>query len=256
MRLLRLNKSNMLPLSMGILVFILWQTKVIHALLRLEVYQLPIPSAIWSSILENHKTLGEFAKYTGTEAILGFLIGSLLGMLVAVSAVYVPKMAKGGLTVVAALNAVPIVALAPIMNNWFGDGMGSRIGVVAVLTMATMAINAYKGLSSIDPSYLELMHASAATKGQTFIKLRVMHALPHIFTALKINMATSISGSIVGEFFISSKGIGYLLSDQIKLSNMPLSWACIVYAAAGGILLYYVIELLERLFIPWHVSRH
>jgi NitT/TauT family transport system permease protein len=79
--------------------------------------------------------------------------------------------------------------------------------------------------------------------------------LPHFFTALKINMATSISGAIVGEFFISSKGLGYLLSDQIKLSNMPLGWACIVYAAAGGIVLYYLIELLERWVIPWHVSR-
>lgn len=247
--------SAALPFGAALVVLVLWQRQVFHRLLNLEIYQLPLPSSIWQSIQDNHSLLWRYARYTGSEVIWGFALGSVLGLMFAIVCAYIPKLAKGGITVIAALNAVPVVALAPIMNNWFGDGMESRIGVVAVLTMAAMAINAYKGLCSIDASYFELMDANAASRGQKFIKLRLMHALPHIFTALKINMTASIIGSIVGEFFISSQGLGYLLSDQIKLSNMPLGWACIVYAAVGGIVLYYVIETIERLVIPWHVSQ-
>jgi NitT/TauT family transport system permease protein len=68
-------------------------------------------------------------------------------------------------------------------------------------------------------------------------------------------MSTSIIGAIVGEFFISSRGLGYLLSDQIRLANMPLAWACIVIAAIVGIVLYYVVEVAEKWFIPWHVNQ-
>ncbi|SDN01558.1 Binding-protein-dependent transport system inner membrane component [Paenibacillus sp. yr247] len=132
----------------------------------------------------------------------------------------------------ASLNAVPFVALAPRMNNWLGDGVASRIGIV-----------------------LELMTSYAASARQLFLKLRLPKALPAIFSAFKINMSTSIIGAIVGEFFIASRGLGYLLSEQIRLANMPLAWACIVIAAILGIALYTIIQLLEKRLIPWAVSQ-
>lgn len=141
------------------------------------------------------------------------------------------------------------------MNNWFGDGAASKIAIVSIMTMATMAVTAYKGLRSVEPAYLELMHAYASGRFHVFAKLRFRLALPPIFTALKINMATGIIGAIVGEFFISSRGLGFLLSDQIKLGNMPIAWSCIIIAAVLGIALYYFVQLLERIAIPWHVAQ-
>ncbi|WP_336774116.1 ABC transporter permease [Paenibacillus sp. MMO-58] len=244
-----------LPIGFGLLFLFFWQLKGFHKLFRLELYQLPIPSAIGKAIQTNRDLLWNYSLYTGAEMIGGCLIGSAIGLLAAIAASFIPQAGKGAITLVAALNAVPIVALAPVMNNWFGDGVASKMAIVAIMTMATMAVSAYKGLRSVEPAYLELMRAYAAGRLTIFFKLRLRIALPAIFTALKINMATGIIGAIVGEFFISSRGLGFLLSDQIKLGNMPIAWSCIVIAAVLGIALYYLIQLIERIAIPWHVAR-
>ncbi|MGO4107864.1 ABC transporter permease [Paenibacillus sp. YAF4_2] len=243
------------PIGFGVLFIVIWQLKGFHKLFHLELYQLPIPSAIAKAIQNNSVVLWNYSLYTGSEMIGGCIMGSAIGLLAAIAASFIPRAGKGAITLLAALNAVPIVALAPIMNNWFGDGVASKIAIVTIMTMATMAVSAYKGMRSVEPAYLELMHSYAAGRLAIFSKLRFRLALPHIFTALKINMATGMIGAIVGEFFISSRGLGFLLSDQIKLGNMPIAWSCIIIAAVLGIALYYCIQLIERMVIPWHVAQ-
>lgn len=251
---LLMQPMKLFPYLFGFLFLLLWQYEAIHTWFSLERYQLPIPSDILIAMRENGDTLLIYSLYTGVEIIGGFLIGSLLGWLAAVAASYRPQAGAGAISIMASLNAVPIVALAPIMNNWLGDGIASRMGIVSVMTMATMAVSAYKGLRSMKTSYLELMTSYAASPRQLFLKLSFPNALPAIFSALKINMSTSIIGAIVGEFFIASRGLGYLLSDQIRLANMPVAWACIVIAAILGIVLYTIIQFLEKRFIPWSIA--
>jgi NitT/TauT family transport system permease protein len=254
-RLLFSRPTTRYPIGFGLLFVLLWQWKMFHVLFSLEKYQLPLPLDIAISIRDNIQVLTLYARYTGFEALGGFVAGSLLGLAAAILASFFPSFGKGGISVMASLNAIPIVALAPIMNNWFGEGVSSRIAVVAVLTMATMSVSAFKGLRSVEPSYLELMASYGADNRQLFLKLRFFHALPNLFAALKINMSTSMIGAIVGEFFISSRGLGYLLSDQIRLANMPLAWACIVIAAILGIAFYYLVIAAEKWLMPWHSSQ-
>lgn len=246
---------SMLPWGAGVMFLALWQLRLFHWIFSLESYQLPVPSAIAASIQENANMLFRYAVYSGAEMLGGFLLGSLLGALAAAGASFFPTSGRAAVTVLSALNAVPIVALAPIMNNWFGDGIWSRIAVVTVITMAAMAVSLFKGLTSIQPQYSDLLSGLAASRMQFFWKLRLPHALPSLFAGLKINMSTSIIGAIVGEFFIASQGIGYLLSDQIRLANMPLAWSCIVIAAALGIVLYEAVVLAEKRLIPWNRAR-
>ncbi|MBY0217351.1 ABC transporter permease subunit [Paenibacillus illinoisensis] len=246
---------HLLPWLAGLCFLAMWQFRLFHQLFSLESYQLPIPSAIAASIRDNAEMLFRYALYSGTEMLGGFLLGSLLGALAAAGASFFPISGKAGIAVMSALNAVPIVALAPIMNNWFGDGIWSRIAVVAVITMAAMAVSLFKGLTSIQPQYGELLDGLAASRMQVFLKLRLPHAMPSLFAGLKINMSTSIIGAVVGEFFIASQGLGYLLSDQIRLANMPLAWSCIVIAAALGIVLYEAVVLAEKRLIPWNRVR-
>lgn len=242
---------SLLPWLAGVIFLTLWQLRFFHVLLSLEDYQLPVPSAIAASIRNNAEMLFRYAIYSGTEMLGGFLIGSLLGALAAVGASLFANSGRAAVTVLSALNTVPIVALAPIMNNWFGDGIWSRIAVVSVITMAAMAVSLFKGLTSIQPQYEELLSSLAASRKQFFWKLRMPHALPSLFAGLKINMSTSIIGAIVGEFFIASQGLGYLLSDQIRLANMPLAWSCIVIAAILGIVLYETVVLAEKRLLHW-----
>ncbi|ASA24632.1 ABC transporter permease [Paenibacillus donghaensis] len=244
----------LLPLLAGVLFLALWELQVFHKLFDLKKYQLPLPSAIAEAMRDNFSLLLSYTGYTLTEAVLGMLAGSACGFLVALCATAWPRWGGGSLTLVAALNAVPIVALAPIMNLWFGDGIGSRVAIVTATTMAAMAINAYKGMAAVDPLALDLMHSYAASKRAVFRYLRIQNSLPYVFTALKINATASMIGAIVGEFFFSSRGLGYLLSNSIKVAKMPLGWSCIVLAAIAGVIFYLAVERLEKLFIKWHPS--
>ena len=249
-----LNTGVILPVFAGLIFIVLWELQFFHTLFDLKKYQLPLPSAIAQSMKENFSLLISYTGYTLTEAVLGMLVGSALGFVIALTATAWPRWGAGSLTMVAALNAVPIVALAPIMNLWFGDGIGSRIAIVTATTMAAMAINAYKGMAAIDPLALDLMHSYAASKLAVFRYLRIQNSLPYVFTALKINATASMIGAIVGEFFFSSRGLGYLLSNSIKVAKMPLGWSCIVLAAIAGVLFYLMVERLEKVFIKWHSS--
>lgn len=248
-------RQVLLPLVAGLLFLLLWQWQVFHMLFRLQTYQLPLPSDILAAMLENMGTLLAYTGYTLTEAVLGMLLGSLIGFGFAVLAAAWPKWGKGGFMIIVALNAVPIVALAPIMNLWFGDGIGSRVAIVTITTMAAMAINAYKGMTMVNPLALDLMYSYAANKKEVFRYLRVANSLPYVFTALKINTTASMIGAIVGEFFYSSQGLGYLLSNSIKVAKMPLGWSCIVMSAIVGIIFYLLVEGLEKLFMKWHPSK-
>ncbi|WP_019914871.1 ABC transporter permease [Paenibacillus sp. HW567] len=254
-RLSWLKPGVILPLLAGVLFLLLWEFQVFHKLLDLKKYQLPLPSAIGEAMRDNFSLLLSYTGYTLTEAVAGMLIGSACGFLIALAATAWPRWGGGSLTLVAALNAVPIVALAPIMNLWFGDGIGSRAAIVTATTMAAMAINAYKGMVAVDPLALDLMHSYAAGKPAVFRYLRIQNSLPYVFTALKINATASMIGAIVGEFFFSSRGLGYLLSNSIKVAKMPLGWSCIVLAAIAGVIFYLAVEWLERIFIKWHSSQ-
>jgi NitT/TauT family transport system permease protein len=251
----RLNPGIILPLLAGVIFLVLWEYQVFHRIFDLKKYQLPLPSAIAEAMRDNFSLLLSYTGYTLTEAVLGMLIGSACGFLIALAATAWPRWGGGSLTMVAALNAVPIVALAPIMNLWFGDGIGSRAAIVTATTMAAMAINAYKGMAAVDPLALDLMHSYAAAKPAVFRYLRIQNSLPYVFTALKINATASMIGAIVGEFFFSSRGLGYLLSNSIKVAKMPLGWSCIVLAAIAGVIFYLAVERLEKAFIKWHPSQ-
>jgi NitT/TauT family transport system permease protein len=245
----------LLPLLAGVLFLLAWEKQLFHRLFDLKIYQLPLPSAIGEAIKENRELLLSYTRYTLTEAVWGMLAGSAAGFAIALAATAWPRWGAGSILLVASLNAVPIVALAPIMNLWFGDGMGSRVAIVMATTMAAMAINAHKGMKMVDPLSLDLMHSYAAKKHEVFLYLRIPNSLPYVFTALKINTTASMIGAIVGEFFVSSRGLGYLLSNSIKVAKMPLGWSCIVVAAIAGVLFYLIVEVLERVFIKWHPSR-
>ena len=139
--------------------------------------------------------------YTGFEAVVGLLIGATFGFLCAWLFVSVPLLRAGALPIAAALNSIPIVAVAPIAVLWLGFGQPSKIAVVALMTFAPMVVNAFKGLYSVDRQALDLMDSVAATPWQVFVKLRVPSSLPYVFSALKVGITLALIGALVSEFF-------------------------------------------------------
>jgi NitT/TauT family transport system permease protein len=194
---------------------------------------------------------------TTSGALTGMALGSLLGFLIALVATMFPKWGYPALTIGSLFNAIPIVALSPIMNRWFDTGFGQKVGVVTIVCMATMAINSYRGLNDLKPFTLDLMESYAARGSAKFFKLRLPNSLPSIFTALKINIANALIAAMISEYFAAStSGLGFSIKDNLRKAMMAKGWSCIVMAAIVGILMYSIIILVERRAIKWHASQN
>ena len=243
------------PLVFGVFVILAWQLGLLHKILDLRSFQLPVPSDILLTLTNNLQKALIDCGVTLAGALVGLAIGSFWGFTIAVIATWFPKWGYGGMVVVSAFNAVPIVALSPIMNLWFSTGMTQKIGVVTVVSMAAMAINAYRGLNDLKPYSLDLMQMAAASQWTIFKKLRLPNSLPSIFTAFKINIAASIIAAIISEYFAAStSGLGFGIKDNLRKAEMAMGWSYIVVASLAGIALYLIILFIERNAIKWHAS--
>jgi len=249
-------KNVLLPLAFGAVLLAIWELGFLHKLLDLKPFQLPVPSEIVQTLYENLPKALKDCGVTISGALIGLVIGSSLGFIIAVIATAFPKWGYGGMILITAFNAIPIVALSPIMNLWFSTGMNQKIGVVTVVCMAAMAINAYRGLNDLKPYSMDLMHSVAANDWIIFRKLRLPNCLPSVFTALKINIASSIIAAIISEYFAAStSGLGFGIKDNLRKAEMAMGWSYIVVASLAGVLLYLIMVLVERDVIKWHASQ-
>ena len=155
-----------------------------------------------------------------------------------------------------AAGAIPIIAFAPLMNNWFGVlSPLSKMMMAAVLVFFPVMANVTRGLTQVEPSALELMRSYAATDTEVLRKVRIPNALPYFFTALKLATTLALIGAIVGEYFGgASLVLGRIIVQSASSLKFDVTWAAILMAAIAGIVFYLIVAAVERLVIPWHSS--
>lgn len=240
------------PLIIFVSVLLLWELLVRG--LGIQQFLLPAPSAIATVFVENFGRLSAIGWYTTKEALGGFAIGCTAGILVAFATSRWSFANEALMPFAIAANSVPILAFAPILNNWFGvDKQLSKMMIVAVIVFFPMMINTVRGLTLVDSAALELMHANAATEFQILFKLRVPNALPYMFSAFKVAASLSMIGAVVGEFFGGNRAaLGVFITQEAAKFRFDLSWAAIIIACIVGIAFYLLIVAAERLIIPWH----
>jgi NitT/TauT family transport system permease protein len=250
----RALRSNAAPLMVALIALALWEALII--VFSIQEFLLPRPSVIGSRLAELYPRLISAGWNTFQNAFWGFAIGSGLGILAGFASARFAGFSRALLPLAIAINAVPIIALAPIMNRWFGElNPASKIAIVALMTFFPAMVSTIKGLTSVDTLSLELMKSYAAGQLETFVKLRLPVALPYIFSALKVGTTLSMIGAIVSEYFGgSTAGLGWRIRDDAGLFKYPEAWSAIVIASAFGILFYVVVSAVERAIMPWHVS--
>lgn len=164
----------------------------------------------------------------------------------------------GGLTIISAFNAIPIVALAPVINNWTRDVSNdvsvrstlAKIIVVTISCTAAMSVNAFRGLIELKPFSEDLMTSYAAPKIVVFTKLRLPNSLPYVFTALRVSVPASVIGALVNEYFAEDTvGVGRQIRENIVKGQYPTAWAYIATACAIGIGMYIILMLVERMVL-------
>ncbi|HEY7133223.1 MAG TPA: ABC transporter permease [Candidatus Limnocylindrales bacterium] len=237
---------------------VLWELSV--GALKLQTFVFPKPTAIVAALQANWNE-GRFALLpsalaTLQEALIGLVIGTLLGLAAAfVSARWVT--ARGVLIPLAvAANAVPIIAFAPLINNWFGLlSPLSKSLMAAVLVFFPVMANVTRGLVDVEPAAIELMRSYAAGDTAILRKVRIPNALPYFFTAMKVATTLSLIGAIVGEYFGGSATVlGRMIVQSASALKFDITWAAIVLGALTGIVFYLIVVVVERLVIPWHTT--
>ena len=222
-----------LPILFGAIMVVLLQTKVVHAVFGLKELQLPLPSQVAEAFFQRLSDICTDMGITLLPAVLGMILGGLIGYGTALLAVRFPRGGYGSLILMTAINSIPVVALATVMNRWFDSALVSKIAVAVVLTMGIMTVNAYKGLCDLRPFALDLMRTYGAEKRTVFWKLR-----------------------IISEFFASeTAGVGFMIKYSLRVGNQKaVGWAYIVAATILSLALYGIVCLLERYFLRWHVA--
>ncbi len=221
-----------------------------------ETFLLPKPTDIAQAFWDDKGTLWVYGVYTFKEAAGGFALGSGLGILTALLLARFRVVGRALLPFAVAANAVPIIAFAPITNNWFGLlNPFSKMAIAAVICFFPVMVNTLRGLTSVDPGSIELMRSYAAGDLAVFREVRIPSSLPFMFTGLKVAAVLSMIGAIVGEYFGGpTNALGVSILNDTQLFNFPRAWAGIVLASAFGIVFYGAVALAERLTTSWHPS--
>jgi NitT/TauT family transport system permease protein len=215
------------------------------------------PSGIYTvfmRMVRNGELLSD-TSYTLFEAILGFVIGTIFGSIADLALWYSIFVARLVEPFIVAINSVPKIALAPIIILWFGTGLVSKVALAVSLTAIVALIAAYQAAKDADTDLQALLISMGATKHQIFFyKAVVPSKIPQIIATFRINIGFGLVGAVVGEFISSQHGLGHLIYTASSFYDLNTVWVGLFVLMLVGFVLYYVIDVIERVLIPWKVS--
>jgi NitT/TauT family transport system permease protein len=173
------------------------------------------------------------------------------GFLLAVIMAYLPLLHRGLYPLLAFLQAVPKITVAPLFVIWLGYGLGSKVLMVFLIAFFPVVVNLTTGLLLVDPDLLRLMRSYRASAWQIFRTVRLPNAIPYFLAAMRIAVALAVVGAVVGEFVGADRGLGYLILLANAELRTPLLFACLVWLGAMGVALFGLLAWLERWLLPW-----
>ncbi len=246
------------PLLFGVVFLGVWETFVVVR--DIKPYLLPKPSAIWGQFHGNFRLIRESTRVTGTNALIGLVLGVAAGALVAVAASRFRLLRELVTPLAVMVAAVPIIVLVAIFNNLFAitSEVPRRLMVVLVVFFVVFQIVVgfaavdVKGLGQADATQLELMRSYGASPGTVIRKVRIPNALAHLFVALRQAAPLAVVTAFVSEYFGGTQnGLGARITQSIASSRDAAGWAYVVAACLLGLGFFAIVVALERAAAPW-----
>jgi NitT/TauT family transport system permease protein len=235
----------------GAILLATWE--IVPSLFGLSELLLPrasiVAGALWTQ-LERGLIL-ENLLVTLWEALSGFALGSVAGIVSAALITHVPLLERALLPYLVGLQALPKVALAPLLVVWLGFGIASKISIATIIAFFPVLINSMIGFSTVETEKLELMRSLVASEWQIFRIVRFPNALPFIFAGLNVAIVFSITGALVGEFVGAKKGLGMLLLQYNFNMDIGGMFAVLIVLALMGVVLHGAVRMLHRRLIFW-----
>lgn len=243
-----LVRAVVAPLAFGAGFLALWQ--LIVTVGGIEPYVVPAPTDIAAEFADNFSNVLAGAARTGLNALVGLVVGTVLGVLGAVLASLI-RVADGlAAPLVAAGSVMPIVALAPVLYTMYGADVETARQIVAGLAvLIPVYVNTLRGLRQVRPVHRDLMQAYAATAAQRTFAVTLPTAAPYAFTGLRIASSLAVISALVAEYFGGPvSGLGKSITSAASSSNYSLAWAYVLGAILVGLIFYGATLGLERWF--------
>ena len=239
------------PIVVAVLFLLGWQALVDGR--GIAPYLLPSPSAIWSQVRDNASDIVSVARATGENALIGLVLGAALGLLAAIAASRLRLVDELLTPLSAAVNAMPIVALAPVFNTMFSSTSGvPRRLVVTIVVFFPVFVNSVRGLRQVDPLHAELMRSYASSGWAMTRAVRLPGALPFVFTGLRIASSLAVIAAVVAEYFGGlQNGVGARITSAASNTAYARAWAYVLAACVLGLAFYLGASAIERWATPW-----
>jgi NitT/TauT family transport system permease protein len=217
----------------------------------IESYLLPTPKDVVDSFLKQPSYL---LTETGTsilETVEGFLLAIVIGVPIALLIVRSVLLERLVYPLLLMVNAIPKVAIAPLLVVWMGFGQWPKVVMVLLVCFFPIVISTAQGMKSTPIELVELLRSLNASRTQEFFKLRLRYAMPQMFTGLKVAISLAVIGSVIAEFVGTTHGLGYVIYQSGASADTSLAFAAITLLSILSIVLFYLLVLLEHLLLPW-----
>jgi len=211
------------------------------------------PSRIMATLLNLHRegALYHHIGITVLETIIGFISGTILGTAIAIILWWSDFISRVLDPYMVVLNALPKIALGPILIVWMGNGAPAIITMALFISLVVTILGVYSGFSQVDSDKIKLLKTFGATKRQILQKVILPASVPTIISALKINVGLSWVGVIVGEFLVSRAGLGYLIVYGGQVFKLDLVMTSVIILSIAAAVMYQAVVYLENLFMRW-----
>ena len=235
------------PIVFGLLVLLLWQLAVV--VFAIKPFVLPSPLSIGDRFSQSLAIIWKGTLVTGLNALVGLVVGGVLGILFAVLSALVRAIDQLAVPVVTALSVIPIVALAPVLYTMFGaDAQTARQLVAALAVFIPVYVNTLRGLRQVRPVHRDLMRSYAASPWQLTRTVTLPGALPFVFTGLRIASSLAVISALIAEYFGGPvDGLASSITSAAAYSNYTLAYAFVLGAILLGLVFYIVTLALEKL---------
>lgn len=242
------------PVLLGVVLLVVWEVGVQVG--RVAPYLLPRPTRIGEQLELQRDLILDAAEISGTNALLGLLLGTAVAIVMALVSTRFAVVRSMVAPVAAAANALPLIAVTPVLNNAISNtSQTPRRLVVALVVFFPVFLNLLKGLSETKPTHLELMRSYGASGSAVARKVRFPGAAAHLVTGIKVAAPLAVITAIVAEYFGGPQGgLGYFISSNAAQTRTAQAWSYVVAACVLGLLFFGAAVLLERVAMPWRAK--
>jgi NitT/TauT family transport system permease protein len=237
------------------LIAFLGAWEAFYHILNIPKFIVPSPSAIAAAAWEWRDRFPEHIYETLFATLLGFGVSTIVALPLAALIVYSPLLSKAIYPLLVLSQSIPKVAIAPVLMLLAGTGIESKVIMCVLIAFFPIIVDTAAGLKITPTELLDLSRSYRSGSLKTFLKIRFPMALPFIFSGLKVGITFSVTGAVVAEFMGSDRGLGYVIMSATSYWRADLAFAAMIILSIIAIILFTMVEILERVFCPWYADR-